>query len=322
MNLEIITNENILEKFNITDHVISAMKDRYMPLSIKGIEDKAGYLMVKEARLTIKSKRVEVEKIRKELKEDALRYGRIVDAEAKRITALLEPIEHHLSEEQSRIDNEKENIRLEKERKKRELFQNRIDSFRKYDFIPTDLLALEQMTEEEFEKHLDQAKILFEEKQKRLAEIEAEKKAQEEKIRVENERLANVAAEQRAAQEKIEADRKAIEDEKSAIENKKIREEEEKKRQLEIEKHRAEAAEKQRLEVEEKHNREAAEKIEREKLLESLRPDREKLIKLSIDLSKVHFPTVTTDEAKNTLKIVKQDLTSILVFIQNFTSFK
>ena len=62
----------------------------------------------------MKGKRVEVEKKRKELKADALEWGRKVDTEAKRIFGLLEPIETHLQTEENRVAQEKERIRQEK----------------------------------------------------------------------------------------------------------------------------------------------------------------------------------------------------------------
>lgn len=322
-----ITNKQALEKFNVTDAAIAAMKEEYLHLKINGIEDKSGYLIVKNARLTVKSKRIEVEKIRKELKEDSLRYGRIVDAEAKRITALLEPIEDHLSEEETRIDTEKENIRLEKERKQKELLQNRIDAFQKYEFVPNDMMSIALFSEEEFQQSLEKAKIIFEGKQKRLAEIEAEKNAEVERMKAESERLEKFAAEQRAVQEKLDADRKALEDEKRALEDEKRREEEAKKIEIKIEAARVEATEKARIETEERINREASEKAEKERLakeeaqaLEASRPDREKLIRLCLQLRKIQLPTLTTTNGNTILRSVSEKLNSIFYILESIES--
>jgi len=318
-----ITNEQALEKFTLTDAAIAMMAEQFLPLKINGVEDKVGYSRVREARLIVKSKRVEVEKVRKELKEDSLRYGRIVDAEAKRITSLLEPIEKHLLYEENQINTEIEKIAEEKERKQKEFLQNRVDAFLKYDSVSRDLMSLAQLSEEDFQKELECAKFEFEEKQKRLAEIEAEKRAEAERLKIEAERQAKIAIEQRAAQEKIDAERKAIEDEKRAIEEQKLQEEAEKKRQLELEQTRIEAAEKARIETEERIKRERFEKMEQERLakeeaenLEALRPDKEKLLRFAAELANIKLPTLTTKEATIILQQVQASLISIIDFIE------
>jgi len=74
-----------IAKFNLPDTAIALMATAYLPLTIADVNDTEGFKAVHEARMVVKSKRVDVEKVRKELKADALEYGRKVDAEAKRI---------------------------------------------------------------------------------------------------------------------------------------------------------------------------------------------------------------------------------------------
>ena len=126
---DIMDNEYIdkeLTKFNVADAAISQMSTEYMPLEINGVEDIKGFKIVHTALMAVKKKRVAVEKTRKELKADSLKFGRAVDAEAKRITALLAPIEDHLSKEKQAVIDEQARIkaeeeRIEKERKAKEL---------------------------------------------------------------------------------------------------------------------------------------------------------------------------------------------------------
>jgi len=106
-----------LQKFNIADTAIMELSDRYMVLKTNGLDDKKAFDAVHEARMDVKGRRVEVEKTRKELKEEALKYGRAVDAEAKRITALLAPIEDHLQAEEDKVTNERARIKKEAEEK-------------------------------------------------------------------------------------------------------------------------------------------------------------------------------------------------------------
>ena len=83
-------------KFEPTTAIVAEKFQPMMELTVKGVDDKTGLAKVHAARMEVKNCRVAVEKHRKHLKADALEYGRTVDKEAKRITALLEPIEQHL----------------------------------------------------------------------------------------------------------------------------------------------------------------------------------------------------------------------------------
>ena len=95
-----------LKKYNVTDAALAEIKQRYNELKIQGADDKAGYDAVKAAISELRTIRTGIEKKRKELKDVALRYGRAVDSEAKRITGELTPIEERLTKEKERTDKE------------------------------------------------------------------------------------------------------------------------------------------------------------------------------------------------------------------------
>jgi len=86
--------DTALAEYKITDAAIAKIKADYMSLVVKNPQDVEGYEQVHRARMDVKNRRVDIEKTRKKLKQDALDYGRAVDAEAKRITGLLEPVEN------------------------------------------------------------------------------------------------------------------------------------------------------------------------------------------------------------------------------------
>jgi len=65
------TIKNELAKYNVTDAAIAKLNADYMALAVKGVDDKAGYEVVKAARIDIKKRRVEVEKTRVTLKRKA-----------------------------------------------------------------------------------------------------------------------------------------------------------------------------------------------------------------------------------------------------------
>ena len=192
--------EKELQKFDMPTTVIEKMAEQYLPLKIKDLADKEGYKAVREARLTVKEKRVFVEKRRKELKEDSLRFGKAVDAEARRITALLEPIESHLEAQEGWWDTEKERLKQEAIKQEQEKLQARVDALRQYNCsIP--VAALQVMDDTDFDWTLESVKAEYEIAEK--ARIAAEKEKQEAE-RLELERLAAIKAEQEAERLRLE----------------------------------------------------------------------------------------------------------------------
>jgi len=90
------------------DHHITAMAEKWLPISVT---DSTTLALAKEGRRELRNARLAVEDKRKELKEFPLQYGRAVDAEAKRITALLAPIATHLEAE---IEKHEQAVRAQK----------------------------------------------------------------------------------------------------------------------------------------------------------------------------------------------------------------
>ncbi len=206
-----------MQKFAPTDTAIAEMSEQYLPLQVSGIDDVEGLKAVHSARLVVKSHRVQVEKVRKELKADSLAYGRRVDGEAKRITALLEPIEQHLSDQENAVVAEKERIKnaarlkveaeakaaADKEEARLKAIQEAEDARLRAE--------AEKLAEERRELDVERNKIIAE--KARLAAIEADqqRKVENERIRKEAAETARIETEQRiareAAEEKAEAEK-------------------------------------------------------------------------------------------------------------------
>lgn len=222
-----------LQKYNVADLAIAKMEAEFSKLKITDLKDTAGYKTVSSAIAVVRSKRLEVEKVRKDLKADSLNYGRIVDSEAKRIQALIEPIETRLQAEKDRIDTEKENIRLEKERKIQELLDSRknklyqsgmvINSFGNlyYKEYVITLPGLQDMTEEAFNEFYNkvQEQIKADQETKAIEEAEQEKKRLE--LIAESERLEKLRQEQAMMQAKIDEDNRKIQAEKDRLQREK-----------------------------------------------------------------------------------------------------
>lgn len=333
-------------KFNVADSAIAEMGAKYLPLTINGIDDKVGFQMVHAARMEVKRTRLEVEKTRKELKADALRYSQAVDGEARRITALIEPIESHLEGQELAVIKEKERLKKAEEDRLDKLAQDRVDMMA-VEGVQLGFMVARSMTQEAFAEALriasEQRAVLEARRQKEQEEaareaerLEIERKA--EQVRLDRERKAEEdrLAEQRRkdeearaimrkaheeAQAEIEAQRRKLEEEREALEReiRKIEAQKaEKARQEELERLAKEAAEKAVLEAQEKAKAEseAREKAEAEaeaerQRLEAQRPDVIKLRDFAMKLHGLEIVGLKTEAGINLSKEVYKRIFSL-----------
>jgi len=219
--------DKALAAYNVTDATIATMREKFMPLVIESPDDKQGAKRVREARLTVKNHRIAVEKTRKALKEDALRYGQAVDAEARRITAELAPIEEHLEAQEAAVAAEIARRAEAEANAKREKLRLRMEALAANGSRLTSL-DVEAFTDEQFADELARSATEWQAAQERervaaaeRARVEAE---QAEARRVEAERLAaqraeqeRVAAEQQAERERLAAEQRKLAEERAAV---------------------------------------------------------------------------------------------------------
>ena len=224
-------------------------------------------------RLALRDIRTAKEKVRKQVKEDALREGKAIDKIANFLDSVIEPMEKYL------LDQEEYGKRLQ-EKIQAEQRDLRMCEFGKYiEFLPPGV-DLGTIAEEEHAKHLHMAKALCEAREAEQNRIENERiereqreAAEREAMRAENERLRKEAAEQAEilAKERAEVERLRAEQEaKERAERERIAAENRAKME-------ADNAERERL------RREQAEKEAAEKAaLEA--PDKEKLVSYANEL--------------------------------------
>jgi len=252
-----------LARFSPTDTAIAELGKEYLPLHIADVSDRAGFELVHRARMNVRAKRCEVEKVRKELKADALKYGQEVDGEARRIKALLEPIESHLQAEEEKHEAEKEAIRNaarlkaeaeEKAKAEAEAARAKAEHDAEVERLRIEREALEA---ERAAIEAEQAKI-----DTARAEVEAERQ-----------RLADI---EEARQREIETQRRAA----AAAEQAKIDTENRIARQAAEAKAYAEAEEAARIKA------------------EALRPDRVKLAAVASAVSAIEIPEVSEEAEK------------------------
>ena len=244
-------------------------------------------LMIKarESRLKLKDIRINVEKTRKELKEQSLREGRAIDGVANIIKALIVPVEEHL-EKQEKYSETKELERIEKRH------SERITKLSVYVEDVT-FYSLKSMSDDAFNKLLASSKAIWDN------EIALKKKNEEIRLAEEKkERLGRAIIEQENKKLKAQAEER----EKKIAEEKKAND-----LKLAEEKRKTEAAEaklKAEKEAQKKREREARELEEARKKAEDellratlLAPDKEKLIEFAGSIDKLQAPNLASREA-------------------------
>jgi hypothetical protein len=240
-------------KFSVADNQIAIASERYMALTINGVDDKEGYKLVHAAHMEVKGMRTDVEKTRKELKADALAWGKKVDGEAKRLKAGLEPIETHLKAEKDAVEAEKARILQEK-------VDGRIAKFSAVGAMSPPANIIGDWSDEDFESALAVATEHYELKkaeEARRLQAEADAKAEAERVRLEEEERQ---AEQRIQMAKERAELDAMREEQK--EQNRVHQAEMTKLQAErdkLEAERQEAITRARLEEEAKQRADAVE---------------------------------------------------------------
>lgn len=310
--------------YNVTDGQIADIRNR---LSNVSFATKDGYETGRAGIAECRTLRTAVEKRRKELKADALEYGRQVDEVAKHLTQELEKIEEPLKAAKKLVDDEADRIKREKaeaeERARREEYarqqaeeEARLRSIREAEEarIAADRAAVEAERAEQEAKRKK-----FEEE---WAAEEARLKAEREKL--EQDRLQAVREEEaRQADARAEQDRlAAIEREKLAAERRELEaakaqaaaEEAARQQRIRQEQEERERAEREALEAEAR----AREEAEREAREYALRPDIEKLRSFAKMLREIEGPELVDAEAQCQLEFAKTSLQTIANQLDNF----
>jgi hypothetical protein len=164
-----------------TDMAIAQVRDEYMSLTVTGPQDQEGYKSAEVALKKVVRMRTGVEKKRKELKADSVRYGKAVDGEARRIRELIEPIEEHLKKQCDIVRLEEARQQVAAENARRDEVNGWVAELSELGY-PVDLPVLQRMTPEEFGFVRLSAKKRFAEQQaerQELEELRAEKAKRE-----------------------------------------------------------------------------------------------------------------------------------------------
>lgn len=258
-------------------------KSKAEALVVNSPDEKEKMKEARKARLILKDIRVNVEKRRKELKEDSLRKGKTIDAVANIIKGIIEPIEDHL-------DRQEKFVELQEQQRKQELRERRSAELIALNVDITIYANLGEMPEEGYQKLLESSRNTFNLTKEAAVKAEAERVAKEkadaeerERIRLENERLKKEAeAKEAEARKEREAKEKA---------ERELREKREEEARLAREHQEAEAKAKRA-------------------------PDKEKLLVLAEAISDVKMPEVDSPEARAIIARTVQSLASAATYLK------
>lgn len=280
----------IIDRFGSYEQVANEWESKAKMIVVTSRDQTTEMAMAKEARKKFSQMRIDLEKARKSIGEPAFRKYKAVNAVAKYLQTLIQPIEDHLRLQEDFIKND--DARLEAERKIEE--ERRVEA--------------ERIAKEEAERKEQERIRLENEKLKKEAE---EKEAQLQRER-EEARRKQEEIEKKAFEEKRKLEEKAqFEREEAEKEKRRLQEEQQKKLEAERKEREKVEAELQAKKDEEARIKKEAEEAER-KRLEELRKEKEKSQKATDDvkyktyiraLSQVEIPEVHNEEIKN--KIIK-----------------
>jgi hypothetical protein len=281
----------------------------------------------KEARVLLKRVRCAVESKRKEEKADSLKLGRAIDAVAGIITNVVEPVEAAMEKIEKAEEIKAQAAKIERANKRRE-------EITAIGGIVPDALLLNEMNDQAWSDYIYGAKIAKDRRDQEVAKLAAEaaareeaRKAEEARLRAENERLAKVA--QEAEQARIQAE-SAARKEREALAAEAIkaaRAAREAQEKVEA----AARAEREKLEAEAAKERQAREALETEARVRELdakrkadaekrtaakaarAPDKEKLLALADTLEAIAAePTMSTNEGREVMAQFKSELHQLL----------
>lgn len=299
MTLELVKSAT----FAIDVGAIEAKREAFAALVC---DSPSGYEAVRLAIAECRDTRVAIEGRRKELKADALEYGRQVDSVAKQLTSIVESIEDPLRWKKAAADEAKAKAKAERERVERE----RVEAELRAEREAQEAIAKAQREAEEArlraERQAEEERLAVEREAQRVereklaaerAEMEARKA--EEQRRIDTERH-EMEARRAAEQARIDAERAVVEAERQKVARAQAAlEQAEAMRVAEAKAREEERArvERERVEAEEIKARQAEIAAGIAARLEAVKPDVDKMREFAAMLRGLPTPTVRSDEA-------------------------
>lgn len=102
-NLEVVESKSILERFGDYEAIAKEWEVKAKQIVVTDATQLTEMAMAREARKKFSQLRIDIEKARKEMKEQSLRKGQAIDSVAKFLKGLVEPIESYLRQQEDFI---------------------------------------------------------------------------------------------------------------------------------------------------------------------------------------------------------------------------
>lgn len=202
-----------LEAFAKRKSDLISLKSECENLSIESVEDKQNIALVSNYRKKLKGERVTIEKEGKSMRDPLTQIARTISEKENELILIIEPTEKLLLSKENWVKTETARVDLEKqqaeEKVKREKIQSRIDRLAPYG-ATIDIVYLETLPDDHFEKVVVNAAAQFEINQARIAE---EKRIAEEaaaQLKRDQEELAALRKSQADAQRIIDQENERI----------------------------------------------------------------------------------------------------------------
>jgi hypothetical protein len=315
----------VLEKFQDYFKIASDWEQKAKILVVSSPNQTAEMKMAREGRLFLRQKRLDIEKARKELKEQSLREGKAIDGIANVLKALIEPIEEYLDKQERFVEIQEDELREVRK-------VGRIGEMQSIGLDVT-LYDLKNMPEETYKQIIDGQHRAIEQRLEAQQKAEAERIAKEkadaeerERMRAENEHLRKEAEakERQLAEERAEAEsRRKIAEEKARKERLEAEAREKKLKAEQDAQLKKERQERDRLaaELKAKEEKERAEKkrLEEEARKAQRAPDKEKLLALAKSIDALTLPEVKSPEAKAVVRATRELLEKTSHYVQTQT---
>jgi len=232
--------ENALVKENITDKVIRQLKETFVGMALKSIDDKESYLDIKKARTEVRRIGILVEKVCKKGREDAVAIQRKWLNKEKEVLSQISEVQDPLDAEIKKFEDEVARKENEEKQRREESFMARQASLFKYgaEYRNGNYELAELSYESELIKNaedemwegviLPKFRKVYE--QKEAAMVAEETRRREEMERQEKERieLEEKQAAFRKEQEEFERQKRELQEQKDK-QDREIREAEEKR---------------------------------------------------------------------------------------------
>lgn len=260
--LEMAEGKTLLEKFGNYEQIAKEWEIKAKQIVVTDASQTTEMAMAKTARKKFSELRIEVEKSRKEMKEQSLRKGQAIDAIARFLVSLISPIEEHLKlqEDFVKIQEAKkaEELRIEAEKKAAEELRLKMEAEEK----ERERIRLENIRLQE------EARKREEEFARERAKAEAKRRQAEEKARKEREEVERLAMiEREKAEKKLAEERAKAEAKRMLAEEKARKEKEEAERLAKIEREKVEKKlAEERAKAEQERQKAEAERLEKERM--------------------------------------------------------